>query len=134
MLYGFLLLAFVLIGTVTSSLAHAERAWRQAFAATLLCAIPLIAWTAGALRDAVRYFTGDIALPLAIALAGLPFLLVLVQLYSRRKNTPRHTPGPNDDPLYRRFRSEKLRRYRLRRQQEEKEEMLENGDEPLSPS
>jgi hypothetical protein len=134
MLYGFLLLTFAFAAMVTSSLAYSERGWRYALAVTLLSAIPLVIWVAGLLRSAVRFFTGDIALPLALLLAALPFALVVAHLCSRRKNTPRHAPGPEDDPLYRRFRAEKLRRYRLRRQQEEQEEQQVNSTEPLGPN
>ena len=130
MLYLLVLLLFAVIAMVTSGLAYAERAWRYAMGATTLAAVLLVIWSADFLQRVARYFSGEIDLTVALAAAALPFGGVLLHLCARRQNTPRHAPGPDDDPLYRRFRAEKIRRRRLQRQQEE---MLENSDGPLGP-
>lgn len=119
MLLALAILAFTAAAIVTSSLAYTARAWRYAMAVTILCAGAAVAASAGALHAVTRYFSSEVSHGLLVAVSALPFILALASLCNRRRHTPRHTPSPEDDPLYRRFRQEKLRRHRLRRQQDE---------------
>jgi uncharacterized membrane protein len=119
-----MLLVFTVTGfggaaMVTSSLAYTPRAWWYALAGTILCALAAVAALAEALHAIVRYFSGEISHGLLVVAAAIPFCLALAGLCRRRRHTPRHTPGPEDDPLYRRYHEERLRRFRLRRQREE---------------
>ena len=128
MMLALALLAFTGAALVTSSLAHTARAWRYAMAVTILCAFAAVAGIGQTLHAVTRYFSSEVSHGLLVAVSALPFILALASLYNRRRHTPRHTPGPEDDPLYRRFRAEKLRRHRLQRQQEE---ALDESADPI---
>jgi hypothetical protein len=79
------------------------------------------------LRALLRSVDFELSPLLATLAAALPLCLILANLGVRRRNTPRHTPGINDDPTLRRYVEEKTRRARKRRQEEE---AIENSDAP----
>ena len=126
LLYLGVMAAFAMAAMFASSLAHAPRAWHYAMGATAACAVLAVLWTAHLLQSIGRFLTVTVDSTLALVLAALPFGAALIRLLVRRKNTPRHAPVPEDDPVYRRFIEERSRRRRLRRQEEE---ALENSPE-----
>lgn len=126
MLYLLVFVLFVVTAFVTSTLRYTLHAWRWGMAAAVACAVILI----GPALRVLPVLAKAVSLPLGPAaiwtLALLPFGVVLLRLWLQRRNTPRALPGPDDDPVLRRFRAEKLRRRRLERQ---RQELLENADQ-----
>lgn len=122
-----LLMVFGTASLMTSALAHDELRWRYAAALTVAGAILLTSWSARLLTAGLHHMGYDIHLLMAVLIAGMPNAAVLFNLWIRRKRTPRHTPGPEDDPVLRRYLEEKVRRERRRRQAEALDAAADDG-------
>jgi hypothetical protein len=126
MLFLTVLFVFSIAAMVTGGLAHDERRWQYAFAVTVTSSILLATWSGKLLAMAMKALSLPVHPVTPFGLAAAPFALVLAHLCLRRYETPRHIPGPDDDPVLRRYREEKLRRRRRARQLEE---MESSGDD-----
>jgi hypothetical protein len=123
------LVLFSCSAAVTSGLVYNERGWRYAMGCTAACAVLPLLWIADLLPRLARAASLSLHPALTFVVAALPFGIVLLRLWWRRIHTPRHTPGPEDDPVLRRYLEEKVRRRRKRRQEEA---LLENSEDPTS--
>ena len=121
MIFLAVLTVFGAASLVTSALAHDEHRWRYFAVVTAASAAVLTAWTAKVVGMALQYISFPVHPVVAGFIAGTPFAVVMLNLWIRRRRTPRHTPSLNDDPVLRRYLEEKLRRARRRRQAEELE-------------
>ena len=128
MLFLALLAVFAIASLVTSALAHDERRWRYSVGVTIACAMILVSWTANLLSAGLHYLSHRIDPLMAVLIAATPYVVVVFNLWIRRRRTPRHTPGLNDDPVLRRYLEEKLRRHRQRRQAEALESTSNEAD------
>jgi type VI protein secretion system component VasK len=126
MLFIALLVVFAACAFVTSALAYDQLRWRYAAIITVVCAVLLAAWTAGLLVAVLRWFSLEVNFALALLSGATPYAIVLAGLWRRRRQTPRHTPSLDDDPVLRRHVAEKLRRVRRQRQAEAQEETAAN--------
>jgi hypothetical protein len=122
MLFIVLLAVFGAGALVTSALAYDELRWRYAIVVTVACAVILAAWTARLLAAALGWLSWDLHPAIALLISAVPYGAVVFSLWTRRRHTPRHVPGLDDDPVLRRHVAEKLRRLRRRRQLEAQEE------------
>jgi hypothetical protein len=113
-----LVLIFVTASLVASAFAHDERRWPYPAAVAIACAILLVIWTAQLMNTGLGYFSYRIPPVISVLIAAPPYLVVILNLLIRRRNTPRHVPGLDDDPVLRRYLAEKLRRRRRQRQEE----------------
>jgi hypothetical protein len=121
MLFAATLAAFVTGAMVASALAHEPTRWRYAAGLTLGCGVILATWSANVVTATLLFFGTRIEPAVAWVVASVPYALVIVNMWIRRGRTPRYAPGPDDDPVLRRYLAEKLRRRRLRRQAEDTE-------------
>jgi hypothetical protein len=129
MVFLVLLLVFLGAALVTAGLVYQPRSWRVAMGLTTVCALLLAVLTARYLLGARGTLLAPRSAVLALALATLPYGAVLLRLTLTRLRTPRHEPGPDDDPILRRYLHEKVRRSRKRRQEEE---LLESSGDPMA--
>jgi hypothetical protein len=127
MIFIALLMLFVAASTVTSALAYDQRRWHYAATITALCAVTLAAWTTNLLSSGLRHVSWQAHPVIVFVFAASPYAAVMLNLWIRRCRTPRHTPGPDDDPVLRRYLAEKRRRARQRRQTEALEAAAEDG-------
>jgi hypothetical protein len=121
MIFLLLLVSFAIAAMATGALSHDERKWRYAAGLTVATAATLTWRSAELLISALHFISCDIHPVTAGLLAAGPYAWVVVDLWVRRQHTPRHAPGPDDDPVLRRYLEEKLRRHRRRRHAEELE-------------
>ena len=119
MLFIALLAIFGAASLATSALAYDERRWRYAAGVTVASGVILAAWSAKLLvAAAANQVSWDIHPLVAVLIAVVPYAVVVSNLWARRRHTPRHAPGIDDDPVLRRHVAEKRRRSRLQRQAE----------------
>src|SRR5687767_12278832 len=99
MLFIALLAIFGAAALATSALAYDELRWRYAAGVTVACAVILAAWTTELLVAATLHqVSWDIPPLVAILIAVVPYAVVVSNLWTRRRHTPRHAPGIDHDP------------------------------------